>query len=71
MRGFDRAKDNLDSAAAGADVVAPSDMMDGRVGALRQALRAVELDNLDANDVTIWVSSRKPVTRLPSCTPAV
>jgi porphobilinogen synthase len=30
----------LSHAAAGADVVAPSDMMDGRVGAIRQALEA-------------------------------
>ena len=33
-------KQALSHAAAGADVVAPSDMMDGRVGALRQALEA-------------------------------
>jgi len=31
-------------ARAGADVVAPSDMMDGRVGAIRQALDAAGLD---------------------------
>ena len=31
-------KQALSHAAAGADIVAPSDMMDGRVGALRQAL---------------------------------
>jgi porphobilinogen synthase len=30
----------LSHAAAGADVVAPSDMMDGRIGAIRQALEA-------------------------------
>ena len=33
-------KQALSHAAAGADVVAPSDMMDGRVGALRDALEA-------------------------------
>ena len=33
-------KQALSHAAAGADIVAPSDMMDGRVGALRQALEA-------------------------------
>lgn len=32
------AKQALSHAAAGADIVAPSDMMDGRVGAIRQAL---------------------------------
>jgi len=35
----------LSHAAAGADVVAPSDMMDGRIGALREALEAAELHN--------------------------
>ena len=34
------AKEALSHARAGADVVAPSDMMDGRVGAIRQALDA-------------------------------
>ncbi len=33
-------KTSLSHAAAGADIVAPSDMMDGRVGAIRQALDA-------------------------------
>jgi porphobilinogen synthase len=33
-------KQALSHAAAGADVVAPSDMMDGRVGAIRQALES-------------------------------
>ena len=33
-------KQALMQAAAGADVVAPSDMMDGRIGAIRQALEA-------------------------------
>lgn len=33
-------KQALSHAAAGADIVAPSDMMDGRVGAIRQALEA-------------------------------
>jgi len=30
----------LNQAAAGADIIAPSDMMDGRIGAIRQALEA-------------------------------
>jgi porphobilinogen synthase len=34
------AKTSLSHAQAGADIVAPSDMMDGRVGAIRQALDA-------------------------------
>src|SRR5215467_5565889 len=34
------AKSALSHARAGADIVAPSDMMDGRVGAIRQALDA-------------------------------
>ena len=33
-------KQALSHAAAGADVVAPSDMMDGRIGAIREALEA-------------------------------
>ena len=33
-------KQGLSHAAAGADIVAPSDMMDGRIGALRDALEA-------------------------------
>jgi len=33
-------KQALSHAAAGADIIAPSDMMDGRVGALRQALES-------------------------------
>jgi porphobilinogen synthase len=33
-------KQALSHAEAGADIVAPSDMMDGRVGALRQALES-------------------------------
>ena len=36
-------KQALCHAEAGADIVAPSDMMDGRVGALRQALDAADL----------------------------
>jgi porphobilinogen synthase len=34
------AKQALTQAAAGVDIVAPSDMMDGRIGAIRQALEA-------------------------------
>lgn len=36
----------LSHAAAGADIVAPSDMMDGRVGAIREALEAAEHRNV-------------------------
>lgn len=38
-------KQALSHAAAGADVVAPSDMMDGRVGAIREALEASDYVN--------------------------
>jgi porphobilinogen synthase len=40
------AKTAVSQAAAGADVVAPSDMMDGRVGAIRQALDAAGMVNV-------------------------
>ncbi len=39
-------KQALSHASAGADVLAPSDMMDGRVGALRQALEAEHFRNV-------------------------
>src|SRR5438067_3038202 len=38
------AKTALSHAAAGADMVAPSDMMDGRIGAIREALDAAGFD---------------------------
>ena len=38
-------KQALSHAAAGADVVAPSDMMDGRIGAIRQALEGDNFTN--------------------------
>jgi porphobilinogen synthase len=38
------AKTALSHAAAGADIVAPSDMMDGRIGAIRSALDAAGFD---------------------------
>lgn len=38
-------KQALSHAKAGADVVAPSDMMDGRIGAIRQALEAEKYKN--------------------------
>ncbi|TDG11566.1 porphobilinogen synthase [Seongchinamella unica] len=38
-------KQSLSHAEAGADVVAPSDMMDGRIGAIRQALEAAARPN--------------------------
>jgi porphobilinogen synthase len=37
-------KTSLSHAAAGADIVAPSDMMDGRIGAIREALDAAGFD---------------------------
>jgi porphobilinogen synthase len=40
------AKTALSHAAAGADMVAPSDMMDGRVAAIREALDANGFDNV-------------------------
>lgn len=36
----------LSQAAAGADMVAPSDMMDGRIGAIREALEAADYRNV-------------------------
>ncbi|MHC9511881.1 porphobilinogen synthase [Kangiella sp. M94] len=39
-------KQALSHAMAGADVVAPSDMMDGRIGAIREALEASEFVNI-------------------------
>ena len=48
------AKMAVSQAAAGADVVAPSDMMDGRVGAIRQAL-----DEAGYLDVAILAYSAK------------
>jgi porphobilinogen synthase len=39
-------KEAVSHAAAGADVVAPSDMMDGRVGAIRQGLDAAGYENV-------------------------
>jgi porphobilinogen synthase len=38
-------KSAVSHAAAGADIVAPSDMMDGRIGAIRQGLDAAGLSN--------------------------
>lgn len=38
-------KQALSHAAAGADIVAPSDMMDGRIGAIRQALEQQHFTN--------------------------
>ena len=39
-------KQALSHAEAGADVVAPSDMMDGRIGAIRQILEQEHLHNV-------------------------
>lgn len=39
------AKTAVSQAAAGADIVAPSDMMDGRVGAIREALDDASMDD--------------------------
>ncbi len=38
-------KQSLNQAEAGSDVIAPSDMMDGRIGAIRQALDSQEFRN--------------------------
>ena len=38
-------KQSLSHAEAGADIVAPSDMMDGRIGAIRDALEASQFQN--------------------------
>jgi porphobilinogen synthase len=40
------ARTAVSHAKAGADLVAPSDMMDGRVGAIREALDAAEFDDI-------------------------
>ncbi len=40
------AKSAVSQAAAGADIIAPSDMMDGRIGAIRAALDANGFDNI-------------------------
>lgn len=40
------AKTALSHARAGADIIAPSDMMDGRVGAIREALDEEDFDNI-------------------------
>jgi porphobilinogen synthase len=48
------AKEALSHARAGADIVAPSDMMDGRVGAIREIL-----DDHDFGDVPIMAYSAK------------
>ena len=48
------AKQSVSLAEAGADVIAPSDMMDGRVGRIREAL-----DDNEFNNVTIMAYSAK------------
>ena len=48
------AKQSVSLAKAGADVIAPSDMMDGRVGRIREAL-----DDNDFNNITIMAYSAK------------
>jgi porphobilinogen synthase len=40
------AKTAVSQAAAGADIIAPSDMMDGRIGVIRQALDQAGFDNV-------------------------
>ena len=40
-------------AQAGADIVAPSDMMDGRIGAIKQRLYKSELGNKVYSNMTI------------------
>ena len=39
-------KQALSQAEAGADIIGPSDMMDGRIGAIREALERAEYDNV-------------------------
>ena len=52
-------KQSLNQARAGADVIAPSDMMDGRVGAIREALDAEGF-------LDVQISPTRPNTRPPS-----
>lgn len=44
-------------ARAGADVVAPSDMMDGRVGAIRDSLDAEGFTDVS---ILVWLSCGNP-----------
>ena len=63
-------KTSLSHAAAGADLVAPSDMMDGRIGAIREALDAAGYDQTGHHELrgkirllilrSVSRSSRKP-----------
>lgn len=51
-------KQALSQAAAGADVIAPSDMMDGRVGAIRQALEQNGFSNTNIMAYSAKYASR-------------
>ena len=64
------AKTALSQAQAGADVVAPSDMMDGRVGAIREALDAAGMDETIIFSYAVNRSARPRARRRPSATAA-
>ena len=53
------AKTAVSLAQAGADIVAPSDMMDGRVGAIREALDVAALDAAELHDTPIMSYAAK------------
>ena len=65
------AKSALSHARAGADMVAPSDMMDGRVWAIRQALDANGFDQTPILAYAAKFGSAKPPNRRPSSETAV
>src|SRR5262245_60367468 len=51
-------KTALSHAAAGADIVAPSDMMDGRIGAIREAVEGRGVDSTRLRSYTASVAAR-------------
>jgi porphobilinogen synthase len=51
------AKASVSCAKAGADIVAPSDMMDGRIGAIRNALDENDLENVLIMSYSVKYSS--------------
>ena len=54
-------KHAVSQARAGADVISPSDMMDGRVGAIREALDAEGFTNVAIMSYTAKYASRAAV----------
>ena len=54
-------KQALSHAAAGADVVAPSDMMDGRIGSVRAALEQANHVNTRIMAYSAKYATRKPI----------